>query len=101
MKNRKAIKTTPKPIVNYEKKHLSDHMIGVEWEDATEYCWRCGYKRRLQRCHIIPDSMGGREEPSNMALLCETCHSEGPNADDPEVMWEWISAYRVPFYDTF
>ena len=36
-----------------------------------------------------------------MVLLCETCHSEGPNTDDPEVMWEWISAYRVPFYDTF
>lgn len=101
MKNRKTIKTTPKQIVNYWKEHLSDHMIGVEWEDATEYCWRCAYKRRLQRCHIIPDSLGGKDEPSNMVLLCETCHSEGPNVDDPEVMWEWISAYRVPFYDTF
>ncbi len=101
MRNRKTIKTTPKQIVNYWKEHLSDHMIGVEWEDATEYCWRCAYKRRLQRCHIIPDSLGGKDEPSNMVLLCETCHSEGPNVDDPEVMWEWISAYRVPFYDTF
>lgn len=101
MKNRKTIKTTAKQIVNYWKEHLTDHMIGVEWEDATEYCWRCGYKRRLQRCHIIPDSLGGRDEPSNMVLLCETCHNEGPNVDDPEIMWEWIDAYRVPFYDTF
>lgn len=38
--NRKTIKTTPKQIVNYWKEYLSDHMIGVEWEDAQEYCWR-------------------------------------------------------------
>lgn len=37
MRNRKTIKTTPKQIVNYWKEHLSDHMIGVEWEDAQEY----------------------------------------------------------------
>ena len=101
MKNREAIKTTSKQIVDYWIEHLSDHMIGVEWEDAMEYCWRCACKRRLQRCHIIPDSLGGKDEPSNMVLLCEECHSEGPNVDDPEVMWDWISAYRVPFYDTF
>ena len=88
MKNRKTIKTTTKQIVNYWKEHLSDYMIGVKWEDATVYCWRCAYKRKLQRCHIIPDSLGGKVEPSKMVLLCETCHSEGPNVDDPEVMWE-------------
>ena len=101
MKNREAMKTTSKQIVDYWFEHSSDHIIGVEWEDAMEYCWRCACKRRLQRCHIIPDSLGGKDEPSNMVLLCETCHSEGPNVDDPEVMWDWISAYRVPFYDTF
>jgi hypothetical protein len=101
MKNRKTIQTTVTQIVNYWKEHLSDHMIGVEWEDAQEYCWRCACKCRLQRCHIIPDSLGGKDEPSNMVLLCETCHSEGPNVDDPEVMWDWISAYSVPFYDSF
>ena len=26
---------------------------------------------------------------------------EGPNVVDPEIMWDWIRAYGVPFYDTF
>jgi hypothetical protein len=101
MKIRKAIKTTPQQIVDYWKEHLSDHSIGVEWEDATKYCWRCAYKRQLQRCHIIPDSLGGKDEASNMVLLCETCHSECPNVDDPEIIWDWIRAYCVPSYDIF
>lgn len=32
---------------------------------------------------------------------CWRCHAEGPNVTDPEVMWDWIRAYAVPFYDTF
>ena len=24
-----------------------------------------------------------------------------PNVADPEVMWDWLRAYGVPFYDTF
>lgn len=95
------IKTTSKQIVDYWKENWADHGIGVKWEDATEYCWRCSYKRRLQRCHIIPASLGGKDEPSNMVLLCKTCHSEGPNVEDPEIMWEWIGAYQVPKYNTF
>lgn len=101
MKKRKEIKTKAVEVADYWKTHKPYHMINVDWEDALEYCWRCACKRRLQRCHIIPDSLGGKDEPSNMVLLCETCHSEGPNVDDPEVMWDWISAYSVPFYDTF
>lgn len=36
-----------------------------------------------------------------MVLLCERCHADGPNVEDPEIMWDWIRAYGVPFYDTF
>ena len=55
----------------------------------------------MQRCHIIPDSLGGKDEPSNIVLLCGRCHEDGPNVSDPEIMWDWIKAYRVPFYETF
>lgn len=34
------IKTTSKQIVDYWKENWADHVIGVKWEDATEYCWR-------------------------------------------------------------
>lgn len=64
MRDRKEIKTTAAQIVNYWKEYASEHIIGVEWEDALEYCWRCASKRRLQQCHIIPDSLGGKDELS-------------------------------------
>ena len=87
--------------MHYWKEHKPYRMINVDWEDALEYCWRCACKRRLQRCHIIPDSLGGLDEPSNYVLLCETCHEAGPNVADPEVMWDWIAAYGGTFYDVF
>lgn len=46
--------------------------------EAYTHCWRCGCEKNLQRCHI-----------------------DGPNVTDPEIMWDWIKAYSVPFYDTF
>lgn len=55
----------------------------------------------MQRCHIIPESLGGKDEPSNLVLLCHKCHLDNPNVADPEIMWDWIRAYGVPFYDTF
>ena len=55
----------------------------------------------LQRCHIIPYALGGKDEASNLVLLCKRCHADGPNVEDPEIMWNWIKAYGVPFYDTF
>ena len=101
MKKRKEVKTTAVEIVRYWKDRKPYRMINVAWEDALEYCWRCAYKRRLQRCHIIPDSLGGIDEPSNYVLLCKTCHEAGPNVSDPEVMWDWIAAYSAPIHDTF
>lgn len=59
-------------------------------------CWRCGKETELQRCHLIPDSLGGKDEASNIVLLCDKCHKEGPNVADPEIMWDWIKAYAQP-----
>lgn len=44
---------------------------------------------------------GGEDAPSNIVLLCKRCHVDGPNVTDPEIMWDWIRSYGVPFYDTF
>lgn len=95
MKQRKDIKTTSTEVVQYWQAHMPDYMISVEWEDASDHCWRCGRKQKLQRCHIIPDSQGGTDEPSNFVLLCKTCHAEGPNVSDPDIMWDWIAAYST------
>lgn len=47
-------------------------------------------KRTLNRCHIIPRSLGGKDEPSNLVLLCERCHKESPDTVYPQMMLMWI-----------
>ena len=101
MSKRETIKTSIQEIVDYWTGIQDECGLSVDWAEAHERCWRCGCKKHLQRCHIIPDSIGGKDEPSNLVLLCKRCHADGPNVEDPEIMWDWIRAYGVPFYDTF
>lgn len=98
---RKPIKTTKKEIVNYWTSKQNETGLSIDWADADERCWRCGYKKPLERCHIIPDSLGGKDEPSNLVLLCKRCHIEAPNVEDKNFMWDWIRAYGTSIYDTF
>lgn len=100
MEKRESIKTNINEIVDYWKRHKEECGLSVDWAEAKYMCWRCGCKKDLQRCHIIPYSMGGEDKPSNLVLLCKRCHADGPNVDDPEIMWDWIMAYGVPFYNT-
>lgn len=100
-KNRKPMKTTLEEAIDYWVKYQDESGLSVDWAEAKERCWRCGCERNLQRCHIVPHALGGKDEPSNIVLLCERCHADGPNVADPEIMWDWIRSYGVPFYDTF
>ena len=58
-------------------------------------------KFKLQKCHIIPDSLGGLDDPSNLVLLCNRCHREAPNVKDEEIIWKWLKAYKQSAYDCF
>lgn len=101
MAERTGIKTKISQIVDYWAEHQDECGLSVDFAEAHERCWRCGGKRGLQRCHIIPDSLGGKDTPSNLVLLCSRCHLDNPNVADAEIMWDWLNAYAVPFYDTF
>lgn len=101
MNKRDPIKTPISEIITYWEQRVDECGLSVDWSEAESHCWRCGYEKDLERCHIIPDSLGGKDEPSNLVLLCKRCHAEGPNVTDPEIMWDWIKAYGVPFYGTF
>lgn len=101
MADRKSIKTRIPEIVAYWSGHVDESDLSVDIKEAHERCWRCGCKRRLQRCHIVPDSLGGQDEPSNFVLLCARCHLENPNVADPDIMWDWLKAYKTICYDTF
>lgn len=101
MSNREKIKTKREEIVQYWFSVIDGSDFSVDASEAHERCWRCGCEKALERCHIIPESLGGKDEPSNLVLLCKRCHLENPNVSDPEIMWDWLKAYKVPFYDTF
>ena len=101
MSKRKSIKTTISQAVDYWAKRIDECGLSVDWSEAHTHCWRCGCEKHLERCHIIPDSLGGEDAPHNIVLLCKRCHMEGPNVTDPQIMWDWIRAYGVPFYETF
>jgi len=72
MGKREAIKTSIEEIVDYWKRHEDECGLSVDWAEAHERCWRCGCEKNLERCHIIPDSLGGKDEPSNLVLLCKS-----------------------------
>jgi hypothetical protein len=95
------IKAKNQDIVDYWFSRVDECGLSVDASEAHERCWRCGCKGPLERCHIIPNSLGGNSEPSNLVLLCHRCHLENPNVTDPEIMWDWIRAYGTPLYDTF
>ena len=101
MSKRPPIKTTIQQAIEHWKKYVDEDDLGVDWLEADTYCWRCGCKKNLQRCHIVPHALGGEDKPENIVLLCKRCHAEGPNVTDPSVMWDWIKAYKVPGYETF
>lgn len=101
MKKRSAIKTTKEEIVNYWVKYVDASDLSIDFSEAHERCWRCGCKRKLERCHIIPDSLGGEDTPSNFVLLCSRCHLDNPNVANKEIMWDWLKSYKASFYDTF
>ena len=72
-------------------------------EVDVAHCWACNktlrggsasYKTKsldLYRCHIIPDSLGGSNEPSNLLLMCGECHSKAPDSNDVELFWLWFA----------
>lgn len=101
MAQRSNIKTTKEQMIEFWETKIKQEDIGISWQEAKERCWRCGHKGDLQRCHIVPDSLGGKDAPENLVLLCKKCHAEAPNVQDNAIMWDWIKAYHTFFYDTY
>ena len=98
MRQAKNIKTTKKQIVDYWADHVSEAGLSIDFSEADKRCWRCGCQRTLERCHIVPDSLGGEDTPSNFVLLCKRCHLDNPNVADPQIMWDWLHADACLLY---
>lgn len=80
-------------------------VVGIVFDSLDEtcsgenICWGCGsvQSRSLERCHIVPYSLGGSNEPSNYFLMCSKCHREAPNTMWPEIFYEWIQQRETAF----
>lgn len=54
-----------------------------KWQDARQLvlardkhqCKQCGERSRLHVHHLLPRSLGGPDEPSNLITLCDGCHA--------------------------
>ena len=68
MGKRMSIKTTIKQAVDYWASRVDECDLSVDWAEADTRCWRCGCEKSLQRCHIIPDSLGGQD--TRLILFC-------------------------------
>lgn len=100
-------------IFEYWKERLFERGFFVDWGEPG--CWACGFhygakydiKRSdaswseilrcwnsipLQRCHIIPRSIGGTDDVENLFLMCRECHDQAPNTSIPEIFFEWARA---------
>ena len=90
---RPSIKTSRKKISDYWKSNPKAEFLNLDWSNAHNQCWRCNYKKGIQRCHIVPHPKSSNDDPSNLILLCTRCHKEAPNVSDPDIMWDWLWAY--------
>jgi hypothetical protein len=101
-------------IFSYWKDRFWEIGILVDWSEPS--CWSCGFhygikydikkpssaswdkilnawdRIPLQRCHIVPRSLGGADEPSNLFLMCRECHDLQPNTALPDIFFKWVRA---------
>lgn len=110
---RGALLPSKAEIVSHWKDRLRDLDIFIDWSEPS--CWACGFRygRRydvaalsagweralrcwervpLQRCHIVPRSLGGGDHPSNLFLMCRECHDLAPNTAIKDIFFEWVRA---------
>jgi 5-methylcytosine-specific restriction endonuclease McrA len=87
--------------------------LGIFIDRGEPSCWACGFhygarydiKRSdassieifaawdripLQRCHIVPRSLGGEDDVSNLFLMCRECHDLAPNTAIPDIFFRWV-----------
>lgn len=99
-------------ILNYWKAKLHLKDILIDWGEPS--CWACGWgwngrydiqspkatweqilkaweKAPLQRCHILPRSLNGSDDVSNLFLMCRECHDLAPNTTNIEFFLKWAS----------
>ena len=100
-KSKKSNKTKPwiKKSWDYHSQYISELDVAPDWgdwESDWNMCWCCGHRGTLQQCHIIPKSLGGSLDPSNIIPLCGICHDKAPDVSDKNEMFAWVKENLTP-----
>lgn len=67
--------------------------------DSDEKLWDHPKARsKLNRCHIVPKSLGGPDSPENLFLMCEACHEAAPDTKNREGFLRWVYRKRQVSY---
>lgn len=78
-----------KPIIGkYEKEREGKVDFNLTWNDDV-------VKSKLQKCHIVPRAKGGEDIPSNMFLMCPTCHEQSPDTINAANFLRWVYDQRT------
>ena len=104
------IRATQKDIIDYwYGKHIlpdgriSDRIgngIPILIDKGEINCWACDTPEeccKLERCHILAESLGGDGYADNLFLLCEDCHKESPDTTNREAFFRWVYKKRKKF----
>lgn len=65
-----------------------------DFEDPEDFWTTKEVKSALERCHIVADSLGGLQQPSNIFLMCSSCHRESPDTVYPQQFFKWVYRRR-------
>jgi len=95
--------------------HWKDKLDGISmhFDYMRPCCWACGFSWRekyypklrnrgvdyilgkwdkipLQRCHILPRALNGKDQASNLFLMCRECHDHSPNTIYENIFFSWV-----------
>ena len=104
------IKASERDIINYwYGKHIlpdgyiSQHLgsgIPILIDKGEINCWACDMPEemcKLERCHILAESLGGEGHADNLFLLCEDCHREAPDTTNRDAFFRWVYKKRKSY----
>ena len=94
------------PASELYKCNIQDHNLKrfeKETKPAQGWSHRCNCKNNwdlsftcLDRCHVVPLSLGGKDVLSNIVVLCKDCHNANPNGVNEKEYFEWMDS--VEYY---
>lgn len=69
--------------------------LKAEDDSGLKYIYsRKDVKKHLDRAHIIPKALQGKDEPSNYVLLCHRCHRDSPDISNKKLFLSWVFKRR-------